>query len=78
MTWAHLAEAIMRMPPRKRQEGVVFVMDYHGPDRQKIAVELVRAYEDVFVGISVGNECVLDEGDYFLADVDENVWAGPP
>lgn len=77
MTWDDLKKLISRMPAERRRDPVVMILDYHGPDRRLLYLEVVQADEDVYQGISVGSECVLDEGEWFLADVEEDVAAGP-
>lgn len=78
MTWEDLAKLIAEMPAARRNDPAVLVADYHGPDRRAVYLELIQAWEDVYVGISVGNEFVLSAGEFFLADSDEELEAEDP
>jgi len=76
MTWEQLRQMIEKMPRDQRSDPVVFIVDYNGPDRRALLVDLVQADQDLFFGFSVGSECVVGQGEWFLADSDDDLAAG--
>ena len=68
MTYRELRQQINRMTDDQKDQVVQFVRDLNGENQEVVAVHLEAAPHDIYHGISIGNECVLGEGDFYFAE----------
>lgn len=68
MTWEQLARRIALMALQQRQRPAQFIEAYDEPTRRVFTLDVVNAHEDVYVGISIGSERVLVEGEAYLRE----------
>ncbi len=69
MTWNQIADLIGGMSAKQRRNEAVLMEDCGGPDQRVRQIEIVQASQDVYDGISIGNEMVLSRRDWYLRTI---------
>lgn len=59
MTWNQIANLIGRMPAKQRNNEAILIDDCGGPGQRVKQIEIARAPQDLYDGISIGNEIIV-------------------
>jgi hypothetical protein len=68
LTWRQLARDIHAMTDRQQFMPVRFVLRLGEEDQDVILLGLIRAEQDIYQGIGIGNRLQVEEKDWYLED----------